>query len=268
MVHQHTTAVGTTTPVFYLAAGSEDPPVLYLHGAATSAEDWTDVLDRCGGVAPDLPGFGRTSKAGNLDYTLDGYADFIERLLDELELPVVRLVAHEWGAVFGLRFAIRSPDRVERAVLCNPLPLIEGFRWPRLARAWRRPGIGELVMGATNKRLLGRTVRRASADPHTWPAERVEQLWQMFDQGTQRAILRLHRSVGESALSERRLGEIAAPTLIVFGERDPWIPRECVERLGRLLPDATVEKTPEVGHWPWLERATVLDRIVSFLEER
>jgi pimeloyl-ACP methyl ester carboxylesterase len=267
-VDEHTIAVGTTTPVFYLAAPNDGVPVLYLHGVGTNADDWTTLLERCGGIAPDLPGFGRSSKAGNLDYSLDGYATFIEQLLDELGVQTVRVVGHEWGAAFGLRFAIRSPDRGERVVLCNALPLIEGFRWPRLARAWRRPGVGELMMGCTSKRVLGRALRRGAADPSTWPEDRIEELWEQFDQGTQRAILRVHRSCSEQGLAEAgaELGGLDVQTLIIWGERDPWLPGEYAERLGRVLPCAAVQRFPEAGHWPWLERPSVVDRIAAFLE--
>ena len=43
----------------------------------------------------------------------------------------MKLVAHDWGAALALMFAQRHPDRVERLVLFNALPLLDGFSWPR-----------------------------------------------------------------------------------------------------------------------------------------
>src|SRR5207302_397237 len=97
-------------------------PPLYLHGVPTNSDDWIPFLELTGGIAPDLIGFGRSAKAGNLDYSMDGHADFIERFLAQLEVDRVNLVVHDIGAAGGLVFAQRHPDRVERIVLINALP--------------------------------------------------------------------------------------------------------------------------------------------------
>ena len=68
---EHTIDVGGT-PVFYRRATGG--ALLYLHSVPTSSDDWRDMLARTGGVAPDLPGFGRSGKAAHYDYSLAGYA--------------------------------------------------------------------------------------------------------------------------------------------------------------------------------------------------
>ena len=55
-----------------------DAPLLYLHGVPVSGWQWDPFLARCGGIAPDLPGFGRSGKPGDFDYTIEGYDRFIE----------------------------------------------------------------------------------------------------------------------------------------------------------------------------------------------
>ncbi len=64
-------------PVFFLRAGDDDVPVLYLHGVPTSADDWLPFLREGGGIAVDLPGFGRTGKRGDGDFTVDGWARWL-----------------------------------------------------------------------------------------------------------------------------------------------------------------------------------------------
>ena len=49
-------------PVFYRRGTGAD--VLYLHSVPTSSDDWRELLAVTGGIAPDLPGFGRSGKAG------------------------------------------------------------------------------------------------------------------------------------------------------------------------------------------------------------
>jgi pimeloyl-ACP methyl ester carboxylesterase len=263
-VEEHTIELDGA-PVFYRSAGEE--PVLYLHGVPTSSDDWVEMLERTGGIAPDLPGFGRTTKAGNLDYTLGGHADFIKWLLDELGLDRVAVVAHDWGAGGGLVLAQRNPSRVERMVLFDALPLLDGFEWHRLGRLWRTPAIGEFAMGSISRRMLARALRRGSERPEAWSKARLATVWDQFDQGTQRAILRLHRNADPSQLAGAGLGleELDMPTLILWGERDPWLEPELARRYAERLPQAEVEVIEAAGHWPWLDRPELIERVAAFL---
>jgi pimeloyl-ACP methyl ester carboxylesterase len=265
-VDEHTIQVAGS-PTFYRRATNAGTPILYLHGVPTSSDDWVEALAHTGGLAPDLPGFGRSGKAGNLDYSIDGLAGFVELLLSELEIERVTLVAHDWGAAVGLAFAARHPGRVERAALLNPLPLGPGFRWSRLARAVRTPVLGELVMGSVNHRLLGRSLRRASASPDAWPQARIDAIWDQFDQGTQRAVLRLHRSTDDARVlaAGTELSGLTGPALVLWGERDPGPDTEVARRWAEQLPQASFEPAAAAGHWPWLDRPELIERVGAFL---
>jgi pimeloyl-ACP methyl ester carboxylesterase len=254
-------------PIHYRTAPASDPRPLYLHGVPTSSDDWTAFLERTGGLAPDLIGFGRSSKGGHLDYSIDGLADYLERLLGALSVERVSLVAHDWGAGAGLAFAQRHPERIERLVLINALPLLDGFRWHRLARLWRRPILGELAMGSTTRRLLGRTLREGATNPAAWPDDRVASVYEQFDQGTQRAILRLYRSADERTLAQagRGLTSLAMPALVIWGQRDPWLAPELGQAYARTLPNATLVQIENGGHWPWLDDPDVIGRVAQFL---
>ena len=256
-------------PVFYHSSRYEGDPVLYLHGAPTSSDDFIPFLELTGGLAPDLPGFGRSGKSGHLDYTIESQADFVERFLARLGVRRVKLVAHDWGAAIGLVFAQRDPARLERLVLCNATPLLDGFEWHRLARTWRRAGLGELTMGSTTRRMLARTLRSGSVRLEAWPDRRVNTVWEQFDQGTQRAILRLHRDGDPSRLAAAGAGleQLDVPTLIVWGARDPWLAPELAGRYAARLRNAEVEVIEEAGHWPWLDRPDLVGRVAAFLNQ-
>jgi pimeloyl-ACP methyl ester carboxylesterase len=256
--HTFTTDRG---PVFYRSAPAADTPPLYLHGIPTSSDDWIPFLELSGGIAPDLIGFGRSSKGGHLDYSLDGLAAFVAELLDRLEIERVRLVAHQWGAAVGTVFAARNPGRVEQLALLQPVPLIDGFEWPAIARWWRRPLAGELLMGSIPRRRFARTLRRGTVTDAAWPDERIAAVWDQFDQGTQRAILRLHRRTSATALEEL-LGELRVPALVVWGDRDPWLHPGLGDRYAARLPDGAIEHV-DGGHWPWLDRPELVERVAA-----
>jgi pimeloyl-ACP methyl ester carboxylesterase len=170
-----------------------------------------------------------------------------------------QVVGQGWGAAVGVAFAQRRPHQLERLVLCNPLPLGERFRWPRLARLWRRPVVGELVMGSINRWLLGRLLREGCVRRDAWPDSRIAAVWEQFDQGTQRAILRLHRSIDAPHPGSD------VPALIIWGERDPWLPVELADAYATRFSHATLERVPGAGHWPWLDQPDVIERVAAYL---
>ena len=258
-------------PWFRLEADGTDPsraPVLYLHGVPTSSGIWRPFLERTGGIAPDLPGFGRSGKRGDGDYTMEGYDRFVERLLDHLGIERVRLVVQDWGGV-GLLWAQRFPERVERLVIMDAVPLLPGYRWHRIARAWRTPMLGEIAMGLTIKPVLRFISREANATPGPMPADFIDQAAAGLDQGTQRAILRLYRSSPESklALAGTRLGDLTCPALVVWGDRDPYVPAQFADAYAAELGGAAeVLHLPDAGHWPWLDRPDVVETVATFLD--
>jgi pimeloyl-ACP methyl ester carboxylesterase len=268
-VDEHTIELAGS-PAYYRLAPAPGAPTLYVHGVPTSSDDWIPFLRRTGGIAPDLIGFGRSGKGGNLDYSVEGLADFVERLLAELDVDRVKLVVHDWGAPVGLVFAQRRPERIERIVILNGVPMFEsdGVHWHRLARLWQHPLIGELTMGSITRGILRRTLRGGSVKPEVWTTARIAEIWEQFDQGTQRAILRLYRSADPEALASAgaELGALRAPALVVWGDADPWLESSVGQAYASVLPEASLERLGEAGHWPWLDRPELIDRVAAFLE--
>lgn len=258
-ISEHSAEIGGRL-IAWREAPSEGTTPLYVHGVPESSEMWAPFLEQTGGVAIDLPGFGRSAKASDGPYTIDGLADAIEALLAHLGVDRVRLVAHDWGAV-ALAFAQRAPERIERLVLADVVPFLPGYRWHRVARAWRTPVVGELTMGFTTRMGMARSTRL--------PRDAVAAIMRHFDHGTQRAILKLYRSAPPDVLEAagRDLGRIDAPALIVWGERDPYLPTSFAHGLAGALgtPDPQVEIVPGAGHWVWVDDPAQVSRIVRFV---
>jgi pimeloyl-ACP methyl ester carboxylesterase len=255
-------------PVFWRSAPSSGAaaPALYLHGVPTNSDDWVPFLERTGGLAPDLPGFGRSGKPGYLKYTIDEYAGFIERFLDHLQVERVRLLVHDWGAV-GLAFAQAHPERVERLVVTNAVPFLPGYRWHRTARLWRTPGVGELAMGSTMRWVMRRSTRNSNVTPGPLPDAWIDSVMDHFDQGTQRAILRLYRSSPSEVLAKagEHLSRLDMPALVLWGLQDPYIPKRFAAEYARALPNSELVELPDAGHWWWLDRPDAIERVAEFL---
>jgi pimeloyl-ACP methyl ester carboxylesterase len=262
---EHHTDVIDGAPVSWREAPGDGTPVFYVHGVPGSSRCWSAFLAQTGGVALDLPGFGDAVKAATFPFSIAGYDGYIERFLDWRGLERVKLVAHDWGAA-ALAYAKRAPERFERIVLINPLPLFADHRWHRLARIWRTPVLGELGMGCLTPRLLRRLLRDANAQPIGEREQR--ELYELLDFGTQRAILKLHRSVGAGTLAAagEGLDALDAPALIVWGERDPYVPSLVAQEYALALGgNCEVVAFEDAGHWPWLDRPDIVGLVAEFL---
>ena len=261
-VDEHTISLGES-PVYYRSASPPSGATpLYLHGIPTSSDDWIDFLARTGGLAPDLIGFGRSAKGGHLDFSVDGLTDFVEDFLSQVVVDEVEIVGHDWGAAVALKLARRHPDRVRQLVLINAPALVAGSKWPRVVRWWQTRGVGEMLMGATTRHALARTLRRGSVEAGAWPRARIDTVWDQFDQGTQRAILRLVRSAEENMID---VGDTAPPVTLIWGEADPWYPPALADAYADALPGAQVQRIDRAGHWPWLDRPEVVERVAALL---
>jgi pimeloyl-ACP methyl ester carboxylesterase len=253
-------------PVSWLTAGEESPvTTVYLHGVPDNSITWAPFLERTGGVAPDLPGFGGSVKAVTFPYSIAGFDGFIERFLDWRGIDRINLVMHDWGAA-GLSFAKRSGPRVERVVLIDPLVFFEGYPWPRLVRIWRTPILGELWMGSLTPRLLRRVLRDSAGTQ--LPERELRRIYASLDFGTQRAILKLCRSATPGTLRAAASGleQIEAPALIAWGELDPLnAPGAAVRYAEALGGQCEIVMLEDAGHWPWLTRPELIERVADFL---
>ena len=255
-------------PVFYRETAGSGRAVVYLHSLPTSSDDWLPFLPHGRALAPDLPGFGRSTKGGHLGYTLGDHVTFLETFLDRIATgDTVALAGHGWGGAIALAYTQRHPGRVGALVIIDALPLLDGFAWPGVARQALRPGIGEFLMGSVTRRRLGRALRAGAADPAAWSEDRIANAWEQFDQGTQRAILRVARSINPEGLLRAGTGltRLTVPALIVWGEDDPWLPVRYAHAYAATLPTAQLALIPGAGHWPWLESPAVIDRVAAFL---
>jgi pimeloyl-ACP methyl ester carboxylesterase len=255
--------------VFYRYVVGEGTPTVWCHGNPSHGEDWVPFLERGGpAVAIDMPGWGRSDRPDpkRFDYSMYGLSAFLERCLEELGIERRKLVVHDWGSL-ALIGAQRRPDLVEKLVVINAVPLLPGYRWHWVAQIWRRRPLGELANATTTRASLALTMRQSRGDRSSMPPEFIDTVWDHWDKGTSDALLALYRHADPDRLAAagRDLGRLTCPSLVAWGDRDPYIPTRFAEQFARVLPDAELEIAQGAGHWPWIDDPSLIDRILRFV---
>jgi pimeloyl-ACP methyl ester carboxylesterase len=98
--------------------------------------------------------------------------------------------------------------------------------------------------------------------------ELVETIWRHWRRGVWRPMLILYRSADPDALAAAgsRLAEIRCPALVIAAHRDPYTAGSFGRAYAERLPNAGLVELEDAGHWPWIDRPDVIDRVVAFLD--
>lgn len=253
------TRLATELQMHYAEQGSPGGEILIcLHGYADSWYSYSRLL-------PLLPAHYHTyaiSQRGHGDserpvagYTVDGLAADVVAFMDAVGVRRATLVGDSSGTIIARRVAESHPERVARLVL--------------IAAPIRLP-VNEATLG------LLETIRTLQAPV---PLDFVRgfhdgvvhvPLPEVFAEQAVAESLKLPAWVWRAALEgllaaddSGRLGQIVAPTLLIWGEQDQFIPREEQERLAAAIPNARLVICPETGHAPHWERP---ERVAGDLE--
>jgi pimeloyl-ACP methyl ester carboxylesterase len=241
-----------------IAAGPDDASeaVVFLHGNPGSRLDWQSLVEDVGefgrALAFDMPGFGQSDAPRDFGYRIEDYASFIDGALAELGVKRAHLVVHDFGGAFGFCWGAGHPEALASVVMFNTGTWTHA-RWHRVARLWRRPVVGELVMALTNRPAW----RKGLSSGPALPKEMVERMYDDFDRDTRRTVLRLYRATPlpypAAAGWVRTLAQLDRPALIVWGADDPFLGRRRVEDLKGPFPGAEVVRLNGSGHFPFAD---------------
>ncbi len=257
----------------HVAVQGDGPAVVLLHGFPGFWFTWRSQLDALsrGGfraVAPDLRGFNLSDKPRFVDsYRPDRLTRDVLGLLDALAIDRAFIVGHDWGGVIAFRFAGEHPDRVEKLAVINA-PHPELFRrrilHPRqLMRSWyvglfQVPVLAEWVVtrpSVVRSALGGAGLEEAEVEAYVEALRRP---------GAASGAMNYYRA----ALRERWRAPavIAAPTLVLWGERDRALGPEVLSGIERYARDVRIRRFPDAGHFLLRDRADEVNReLLAFL---
>lgn len=251
----------------------DGPPLLLLHGLGSSGLIWSRVWERLAEdyrvIAPDLPGFGASSKP-HYRYTLPFFVGRLIRLLDHLDAPAAHWMGHSMGAQIALHAAADHPDRVRSLVLTAPA----GFE------RFSEHEAKILVASATAARVIAASSRDLRAQMamgfHAVPPE-AEALYRLRRSYKGRDLDGFGHAVAASVASmldapvDHLFQAIEQPTCVLLGREDGLVPSRWLRptstvvglaaEIQHALPAAEIAVIPKCGHLVPFERPDAFVRI-------
>ena len=246
----------------------EGEPVVLLHGYPDNLRVWERLaLDSRRVIAFDWPGMGQSDPwpGGATPYDM---AERLRRLLDRWEIGKATIVAEDMGGQAALAFAARHPERVRRLAVMNTLAFPDApTSWE--IRVLRKFGWNRALLRRFPGLLFRRCERTFLPKGVALPPDVREDLWSCFRRpATRDFIIRLCAGYeGSLARLPSLYGDIQAPTLVLWGERDKHFPVVHAERLHAAVPGSRLEVVPGGEHWMmWHAAEEVARRLRSFFD--
>jgi pimeloyl-ACP methyl ester carboxylesterase len=263
------------------------PPAVFIHGLGGSSLNWTDLMERLrgdvDGYAVDLGGFGESPPPRDGRMSPVGHAVSVMRFINELGLGPVHLFGNSMGGAVALQLAANRPDLVRSLTLIAPaLPSLRPTKANAHLPVIAIPGVGERLVDrysevAIESRVKG-TFDVCMADSSRIPQQRLDEAIEAARAidgrpyvaeaflATLRGLLKTYFDPGPNRpwkLAER----VTAPTLVIYGRKDPLVDPRAAHRVTKHFKDAHVVVLPDSGHIPQLEHpefvAAAWDRFIK-----
>ncbi|MFI5362454.1 MAG: alpha/beta fold hydrolase [Elusimicrobiota bacterium] len=251
-----------------IRAGSGEPVIL-LHGLGASSYSWrfavAELARRYEVFAPDLPGFGRTDKPRDFDYSIAGLHRWVLSLMDVLGLRSARFAGNSMGGVITLWLAMEAGDRVERMALLGTPAYPENR--PKFLGPLGWPLIGPLYEWALGETTLRYVVRTTFVDQSKVTEEMIsEYLAPLKTAAGRRAVAEfVRRSIPPDAAARiASYPTLKQRALVLAGDADRMVDRRGAERLSRDLPRARFVYLERCGHAP---QEDAPERVVPLLRD-
>jgi pimeloyl-ACP methyl ester carboxylesterase len=195
-------------------------------------------------IVPDLLGYGDSAKPEGADLSVLAQTGYVRELLDQLGVERPAVVGHDLGT--GIAQLLALEGRASAIVLTNGITF-DG--WPvhgvQLLREMPEDQWSDEV--AENVVRVAFQSGMARAELAEEDMEEYVRPWR----GEGAALGRAFRAVDGEGLvgTEEALGALEIPAFVVWGEEDPYQGPENAERLGEVMPRATVATLPGVSHY-------------------
>lgn len=206
-------------------APAHAPAIVLVHGLVLASRYMVPTAELLANdypvYVPDLPGYGESDKPEHL-LNLGELADALSRWMDVMAIDRATLLGNSLGCQKIVEFALRHPDRIERAILQGPTV-------DRYARNLPEQ-VFRFLLDAPNER----------------PTQALLMAYDYWLAGVPRILHTIGLALGDPL--EQKLPQVHVPALVVRGSLDPIVPQDWAEEVARLLPQGKLAVIPGAGH--------------------
>jgi pimeloyl-ACP methyl ester carboxylesterase len=259
----------------FIDEGKGNQTILFVHGLANYLPVWNAQIKhlsksfRC--IAVDLPGNGLSS-SGDYPYSMFFYAETIRLFIEQLQLKQVILVGHSMGGQIGMMAALRYPELIDKLILLAPAG-IEEFDSHEKFLMIQMLAFGEFLYADELhlEHAIKESFYKTTDGMKTIIADLKKIL--LMHKGT--AWRNMCKKSIAGMLNEQVAGflpQLSIPTLVVFGEKDKFIPSRLLhpsenahtisQKSATLIPDCTYKVIPDCGHFLQIENATEINELI------
>jgi len=256
-------------PVHYRVVGRGEP-LLLLHDANSSLHTWAGWTKELSAhyqvISVDLPGFGLTGPHPRGSYSAFMYANFLEELVTQLNLPAFHLAGNGLGAQVAWFYAAEHPDRLRKLILLDA-PGFEAKNTNLVNLLARTPVLNRAIWHITPKSFIRLMLIDIYADDALVSDSLVQRHFELLLRPGNRKAFTDHAAVSDNRPPVDIIEKIAVPTLILWGAEDTRISPEYAYEFHRRIHRAVLRVYQNTGHWPQEEKPVQTARDVqAFLE--
>ncbi len=255
--------------IHYETFASDGFPLVMLHGLTMTNFTWSgnvEALSRKSRViAVEHMGFGDRTAMLRHGYRIDNLMGATFAVMDHLGIERADVMGTSLGGGLALLMAATHPERVRRLVLIDPAAY--PAHWPLHLGLFKIPFLGDLAALLTPSSFFGMiTVRCGWARARHQQLRYVREYAEVFKTLAGRlALLKTTRALppcsADTLVDAYR--SVTAPTLIIWGRKDPLLPVSMGRRLARDLSNATLHVIDNAAHSPHEEFPELVNELIT-----
>lgn len=230
-------------------ADSKATPVLLLHGMMGTIDNWENLIPAVADagyriVCPVLPMYTIKLREAHLQ----GIIDFVRRFTDLAGLEKAVVTGNSFGGHVAAMYAMQFPERVEAVVLSGASGIYE-------------VEMSSSVMRRSDKNYLRPRVEKTFFDPKHVTEELLDDVIDIItDREKAIRLIKFARAVEKTPIKDQ-LGQILAPTLLIWGKQDEITPPDVADTFHAGIPNSELHWVDECGHVPMQEQPEIFNRI-------
>lgn len=243
-------------------------PVVFLHGIPTWGFLWhrqIPALSKTNRVlVPDLVGFGFSDKRDSFDRSVSSQAKMIDFWMEKIGIRKASIVAHDMGGGVALRLATLFPHRVERLCVMNticydsfPIEAMIQFGHPEMRR----------TISAQTVQTTLKTALRSGFSSSSSASETLDNLLAPYQTEVSKTSLICNASAlntNHTTEITNLLPQINAPTLVLWGEEDKFLPIKFGKRLASDIPGAQFYPIEKASHFVMLDQPDKINEHLTY----